>query len=326
MPPRKKKQQVINPQIAQVNYDTYTFQVLEHVSPVIVNSLSQIYNDALQYSDQELNDTSERFNVFKKLLSDVKLWDDDEIAEETTEFMRDVPWLRDVLRQIIVAQVHIMLSARADQYISEPKFAFEMPSEETIVYTILTRAAKSVRSRPRLFDHALDEEQIQTNFDEIEELVRKSLKRTVITLVPIDEIAKAQFGAEPTPAAPAPEPEGEPEVEVKKKAKDKSEGKTEGNPEGKTDAGNRGPLSKAEVRDIEDEKAELEEQEQAAEQKRRDVEDHRTEKMKLLPSEVPVDVANEDEIEELMERVQSMDRGDPERKALKKRLRVLMRV
>lgn len=324
----KKKQQklpiseTINPQFAQVNYNTYMFQVKEHVAPVILNSLQLIYNDACKYCEEEQLDEAQRFKVFQKALGDIKHWSDEELEEETEEFMGQVPWLRDVLRQILVSQVHILLSARADKYVPDPKFEFSMPSEDQIVFKFLVRAAKTVKPRARLFDHQLEDEEIDANLIEAEEVVRKSIERTIHTLVPIEKIVESHFGPDPLSKIPK-----QPRKAAKKEEKEEKE-TSEGSAEhlAKENQENN-PLTTEEREEIEQEVAD---EEQYEEQKQAEIDRLREagakhDRMELLDGEEHVDEDVEAHIERLMLKLEQMDRGDPRRRELKHELKKLLK-
>jgi len=191
MPPKR----TVDPNVAQVNYQTYMGQVLARLPPVIVESLYDIYSDAIEFCKREREySEADRFRIFQRLLKEIAEWEEDEIAEETERFISAVPWLRSAVQQILISQVHILMSVRNDQYVSRPKFVFDMPREEVIVHRLLKGAARKIRSRVKLFDHTVDEYESETNLLAIEEIVRKSIESEIHALVPLDKIVDAQFG------------------------------------------------------------------------------------------------------------------------------------
>jgi len=322
MPPKRS----VDPNVAQVNYQSYMGQVLERLPPVLVESLYDIYGDAVEYCKREkAYSESDRFLIFQRLLKEIKEWDDEEIEEETQRVIEIVPWIRSALQQILISQIHILLSVRNDQYVSRPKFTFDMPGDQEIVHRLLISAARKIRPRVALFDHLLDEYQAESNLLVIEEVVRKSIESAIHSLVPLDAIVNTQYGKKKPTAT-----RKKRSVAAKKKKEKVSEsgsgGEAEADAEATTEEGDE--ILPSEIDHLE-KKAErdseiLEEKKQV---KRREEENLKRKtdakiELKLLPNEEHVDSSgDEDEdVEEMFNRLTDMKKGTPERSALRKKL------
>ena len=199
---------------AQINYETFMGQVIEKLPPVINGSIYDMYKDAWEYCKRKLKDKGKTLRLFQKLLAEVPKWDAQTIKEETDRTMAQLPWLREVLRQMLVARVHILMSVRYDQETSIRDFKFDMPSNEQVVHKFLIRASKYIRGRPSLYNHQIDEIDRETNTMEAEELISKAVKRTISDLVPLEQIVERHLQNYEKYDTPAPGPEVDEEVQV----------------------------------------------------------------------------------------------------------------
>lgn len=305
------------------NYQTYMDQVTERVPPLVVDSLVNIYEDAIEFCKSTKGyNPDDKQRVFVTLLGEVPAWDDQDVAEETAHFRKAAPWMFKVIKQILVAQVRILLSVRGDEYVAKPRFDFQMPSDSEIVMKLMGNAAKKMRRHVDLFMGA------EPDVVAIEDLVRDSVKRTIQNLVPLSEIVSAQYGQDSAPAA-APAAPAEDEAEVDEdEDEDEDDDDDEDEEEKVVEVSEDESISQDEIEKLK-KKHKKDQRKRIEQYKQQHKEDHTAEKeqsgLKLIKGEEPVDMPLGGEADggtdSLLERMAAMRRDDPDRAALREKIR-----
>lgn len=343
MPPKQLKKKKVaapaaNSETAHRNLKQYMAQVNERIPPIIHQAFFAMYNDAVdQCVEKGDPKASSRFHIFQQTLSGVKTWDEDTLIDMTEFFEEKAPWMRTVLRQILVANVHILLSMQNDRMVLQNNFQFEMPSDEDIVFHLMRTSARAIRPHARLFDHKLDECDIENNAERLLQIIRRSVESSITTLVPLEEIVAAQQkqqggrrknkkgsktpteqGAPPAAAAAS---EAAAPIEIETEKPQMEDGVKEGDSEN----------SQFNEKDLEALRIETEKRvaEEAAKQEavaaaQHEAELAQQETLKIVPvgeGERPVD---EPTVDELLDQLEQFSRDDPRRAALKKKIKALM--
>lgn len=320
-------------------------QLKERIPPVIVDALLEMYNDARDYCAEVRSEKPHRHNrhhgkeedessepeidgacvvkIFRRLLAEVPDWDDVEIEDETKRFTSRVPWMRAVLQQVIVAQVHILVSVRNNQYVERPRFAFEMPREKEIVHKLLIAASKRVRPHAKLFDTSADDDiDAESKMITVEELVRKSVESTVSNLVPLDDIVAA-ISVAPTRAPAGRRKKAGALTVAKEEQEDDGEEEEEQEPE------------EEEKEELEEDdgkqpnEIELKEMEKQISSKRAMEEKKHKEEEAIREEKNPakfVPIDGEEHIDDLVEYYQSLSRDDPKRQEVRRMLKKKMQL
>ena len=206
------------------SHDMFLSQLLESVPVVINERLYEIYLDACDFVEQYQGELSgeekQRYilRVFQQLLGEIKNWDNERVAEESEHLNATIPWLRDVLRQMLAARVSILMSVRDDR-LTQNNFQFVMPSNEKITHMFYTRVAKRIRGKAALYRNDLDESEREYNTLEAQDLIKSVLERSIPALVPLEEVVQTHLieGRHhdeeelEVEVEPEPEPEQEPE-------------------------------------------------------------------------------------------------------------------
>jgi hypothetical protein len=298
------------------NYQTYMDQVTERVPPLVVDSLVNIYEDAIEFCKTTKGYTADdKQRVFVTLLSEVPSWDAEDVAEETAHFRKAAPWMFKVIKQILVAQVRILLSVRGDEFVAKPVFDFQMPSDSEIVMKLMGNAAKKLRRHVDLFLGS------EPDVAAIEDLVRESVKRTIQNLVPLSEIVSSQYGpsdgaiAPPSEAAVANAPAADVDAEEEDDDEDDDD---EEEDEKVVEVSEEESISQEEIEKLK-KKHKKEQRKRIEQYKVQHKEDGAVEKeqtgLKLIAGEEPVDT------DQLLERMAAMRRDDPDRSGLREKIR-----
>lgn len=181
----------------QQNYTTYMSQLLDVLPGIISERIYNIYKDAWQYVSEHMAsdnaDTHRKhvIRVFQQLLGDIANWELERLQEETRVISGEIPYLREVIRHLLISRVAILMSYGNRRSGGEVEFEFVMPQNEEIVHTFMLRAAKRIRPKAFLYYHLVDDEvEIDANTLEAEEIIRASLERAIPALVPLQQVAQ----------------------------------------------------------------------------------------------------------------------------------------
>ena len=184
---------LVSPTVVRANYDMFMSQLLEAVPSVMNARFYEMYLDAWSYCKNKYPDADdaarrqETLTAFQKLLGQVPNWKPERLADETEVMQKELPWLRKVLQQMLIARVSILMSIRDDER-TRGDFEFVMPPDETIVRTFFDRAAKRLRGHAKWYDHTVDEEDREENTMLAEDLIRDSLEKSIPALVPLKNV------------------------------------------------------------------------------------------------------------------------------------------
>ncbi len=181
----KKKKNTVSPHDAKTNYQTYEDQFVDTVSQLINDGIHEIYKNAYWYCSEPANQDACTMDVFHVLLSEVPNWLPYMIKQESKKITTEIPWFREVLRQMIVQKVNIMVSIKLDRATSIDNFFFELPGNDEIIHRFYTQVAKDLLGFIELYDHTADKTQHANNIYRAQEIIRESLKRCIRTLVPM---------------------------------------------------------------------------------------------------------------------------------------------
>ena len=191
---------IASPNVVRANYDMFMGQLLESIPPVMSTRFYDMYCDAWEYvegSKKYDNLTHEEkqqktLSGFQQLLGLVPKWEDERIIEETEFVTSSLPWLREALRQMLIARVSILMSVRSDKR-TNGNFEFAMPDDERIVHTFFIRAARKIRGKAYLYNHDVDEVEREENALIAEDIIKSSLETSIPSLVPLKEVVQTHL-------------------------------------------------------------------------------------------------------------------------------------
>lgn len=194
------------PAEVSANYETFMSHLLEDLPPIINERFYQMYTEAWAYVEDELGaEASEgtqwkqTLQVFQTMMGEIPNWTSDRIDEETECVMREMPFLRECLRQMLVARVSILMCVRNDQR-SHGNFEFVMPADQDIVHKFFCRCARRLRGRAKLYSHLVSEEEREENTLEVEDVIRECLEKAIPALVPLKEVVRVHLVEPPEPS------------------------------------------------------------------------------------------------------------------------------
>lgn len=181
----------ITPQDAKINYGVYEQQVLEKLTPLVNEGIHEIYKNAYWYVNETQRAPSKEdvFDVFQQLLSEIKHWSEPITLAETEKVFGRLSWLREVLRQMVIQQASILLGVKDARRLAECQFTFQLPSNTEITKRLYAACGNALQGYVDLYDHTVKDKKTRArNAEEAMKIIAKQLKRTISTLVPIEQI------------------------------------------------------------------------------------------------------------------------------------------
>lgn len=176
------------------NYETFMSHLKEDLPPIINERFYQMYTVAWQYVQKQDGEAHERESLlaFQTLLGEVPNWDDERITEETEYMLGEMPFLRECLRHMLIARVSILMRVRNNE-MTQGNFEFVMPSDEEIVHNFYSRAARRLRGSAALYSHTVPEITREENTLRTEDIIRKSVEKSIPALVPLKDVVQSHL-------------------------------------------------------------------------------------------------------------------------------------
>lgn len=149
--------------------------------------LHNLMNDVLYNRFKTIYDSSEDLYEFQQNLKQTKEWNKTQINSVVQEILNDINWQTSDFDDLITAIFigHSMTLTSINLKNEPDNFKLRVPSNETLVHTILQTVAQKLFFDPRLF--ASDPYE---NYDKVSNIIEKSIKKSIISLLPIKELVK----------------------------------------------------------------------------------------------------------------------------------------
>ena len=176
----------LNVNVLNVAKDEYTKQLNRILTPVILQGISSIYDDAVNVlSDDEKNSGNDTVILvqFQRLLKDVPKWNQNIINNECGRIKNLCPWLNDLIIAVFVTHVKILTSVKINK--GNKQFKFSMPNFDTYIHNVYIEAAKEFFFNPRLIYSCGSD--IKPSLD-TNKIIEKSIDEAIRNLLPVQDI------------------------------------------------------------------------------------------------------------------------------------------
>ena len=193
---------------ADQNYRAFSDQLLLSLAPIFNDYLYSLYLTATNYAERNRIDP---MLAMQKILQGCAKFGARSMEPLTNDVSQKVPWMRQIIRQMITQQIFLLMSRRYDKVTPTIDVNFELPSNEELIHKLLCGVCRSMQRYVSLYDHRVSEVQRTVNATEAEEQIRAALKRAFLTLVPIEKIVESHLVQTQPPAV---EPEPNPVAEL----------------------------------------------------------------------------------------------------------------
>jgi hypothetical protein len=162
--------------------DEYIEQLKSIISPLIIQGVNSIYQDALKVSQGR--------NViitFQQFLKDVITWNQTILQEEAKRIKTKCPYIMDIVTAIFVSNVKILASIRLKG--DNENIKVKIPSCEIFVHSVYIETAQQIFYDPMLFYHRNGNfNQIQKNKKYVREIIETSIEESIRKMMPFAHI------------------------------------------------------------------------------------------------------------------------------------------
>jgi hypothetical protein len=188
---------MMSAEAAHRNYKAYCTQLTQTLAPMFNDFVYSMYLNAFDYCQQCKLDNSQVLHVFQQILAKADKFSDESMQPLFEQVGESVPWLRQVLRQMIVQHVYLLMSTRGDKSTGTVNFDFKLPSNEHMLRELNCVVCRHMRAHVGLYQHDVPEVQREQNTVRAENEISKILaKQGFMRLVPINEIVQRHLVAE----------------------------------------------------------------------------------------------------------------------------------
>lgn len=175
---------------ADQNYRAFRDQLLHSLAPIFNDYLYSLYLTATNYAERNRIDP---LLAMQKILQGCAKFGARSMEPLINDVNQKVPWMRQIIRQMITQQIFLLMSRRYDKVTPTIDVDFELPSNEELIHKLLCGVCRSMQRYVSLYDHRVSEVQRTVNATEAEEQIRVALKRAFLTLVPIEKIVESHL-------------------------------------------------------------------------------------------------------------------------------------
>jgi hypothetical protein len=162
--------------------DEYIEQLKSIISPLIIQGVNSIYQDALKVSQGK-----NIIMTFQQFLKDVLTWNQTILQEEAKRIKRKCPYIMDIVTAIFVSNVKILASIRLKG--NNDNIKVKIPTCEIFIHSIYIEAAQQIFYDPMLFYHKNGNfNQIQKNKKYVRDIISEAVDESIRKMIPFDHI------------------------------------------------------------------------------------------------------------------------------------------
>jgi hypothetical protein len=199
----------------QLQFDGYMSELKQLLPEFLNEQFYELYKSSYEMAVRQGTQNGDFENTivqtFENVLRAIPSWSQTDVEAHIKTYWTDkhaltIDDLRPVVRQLLVLRVGLLMSVRDDAR-THANFNFVMPSDTTIVHSLLKRAARGLRINPQLYMHmengkSISERQREKNTFAAEEIIRQSIHGAIQDLVPIHDVVKRHFVEKPQDIPP----------------------------------------------------------------------------------------------------------------------------
>ena len=180
----------MNVNVLNVAKEEYTHQLNRIMSPLILQGVESIYEDATKLEDKN-NDEIYNFQI---LLKEIPKWNSHMINEECERIKGTCDWLHDLITAVFVTNVKILTSVKLVN--KSKQFKLKMPNFETFVHAVYIETARHLFNQPFLLYK--DETTVKRNKNKREVLliIQRSIEETIRMMMPVQHILQEYMQGE----------------------------------------------------------------------------------------------------------------------------------
>lgn len=157
----------------------YTLQLISTISPLIYQGFKTIF-DGCKHSNNNLK-------KFQEKLCTISVWNQDIIDNEYSRIIKTskCEWLDGLLEAIFICNVKILTIINNN---SDATFNINVPETKKFIHRCYISAARQFYTEPHLMDDRGSVSECNSNMKTCMNIISSSIERTIIDLIPKDEI------------------------------------------------------------------------------------------------------------------------------------------
>ena len=167
--------------------DEYTYQLVQSITPDILEIFNKIYEKAQNNTDQEKTDYI--LVNFQLELQKIPHWNSISVERECKKIISGYPSLMDHVAAVFVSNIQILSCVRLDTD-DKKDIHIKIPSRDSFVHKVLIQCAENIYSDPLLFWHKISYGEKRENTRKKQELIGESIQEAIREMLPIQDILK----------------------------------------------------------------------------------------------------------------------------------------
>ena len=173
----------LNVNVLNVAKDEYTKQLNSILSPLVMEGIESIYNDAKQVQNEH-----DVIHNFQLLLKEVPHWNTHIISTECERIQKVCDWMHDLVTAVFVTNVKILTSVKIVN--KSKQFKLKMPNFETFIHAVYIEVARFFFHNPFLLYEYDRITKRNKNKKEGLRNIQHSIEETIRVLLPVQHILK----------------------------------------------------------------------------------------------------------------------------------------
>ena len=172
----------------------YTSQLVDILYSHMFDGVKSIYDESkIIYSSRT---GTPILLLFRELLEKVPIWNGEIIDSECSRIINNskCDWIDDLITAVFISHTKILTSIGPNQ--SFQKINVTIPKTSTFIHKSYINTARELWKNPYLFNESVPAHEFQRNNKEIENIIKKSIEKTIRNLLPIKEILKEHLDGE----------------------------------------------------------------------------------------------------------------------------------
>ena len=178
------------PVFAQAKVE-YTKQLIDILHTHVFDGFNSIYNESKKIYITKTGIPI--LNIFRKLLENVPIWNNEIIEEETNRIIKisKCDWLEDLVTAVFISHTRILMSIGPNQ--NTQKINVSVPKTPNFIHKIYINVARDIWKNPYLYNENVAGHDRQRNMNRVDEMIKDNIEATIRKELPIKEILRGHL-------------------------------------------------------------------------------------------------------------------------------------
>uniref|UniRef100_A0A6C0F8Z5 Uncharacterized protein n=1 Tax=viral metagenome TaxID=1070528 RepID=A0A6C0F8Z5_9ZZZZ len=167
--------------------DEYTYQLVQSITPDILEIFNKIYEKAQNNTDEDKSDYI--LVNFQLELQKIPHWNSISVERECKKIINGYPSLMDHVAAVFVSNIQILSCVRLDTD-DKKDIHIKIPTRDSFIHKVLIQCAENIYGDPLLFWHKISYGEKRENSRKKQELIGESIQEAIREMLPIQDILK----------------------------------------------------------------------------------------------------------------------------------------